>query len=330
MSLGDLLWTLPGFIILEIYNRKHPASATSLSGWRYVFCLVAIAAMVWLPAQWVAKTAAEWLAQDIRLTMFWSIWLGTGTCLYLLWGRKIAVSLMVVVAASFLLLLASHLDVPDILLGIAVSCTFLVLVLPLALLVYTLCAERREVQMNPLKRARIIIIVLSLFCTLLAGLLGCILLPDMQMLKTVVMVIPLSAALLVLTSVDVIASFILPKSQDLFYNRCVEWENEEVIISLKNNKIYYGLLWKYPENPLSDHSLQTLSIVPFTSGCRSKSGQVVWNTVYPILDDSFSHNFDEHEYLKSTELIIPRSEITSFRKFNPIVFEYFASKSDPD
>jgi len=103
---------------------------------------------------------------------------------------------------------------------------------------------------------------------------------------------------------------------DNFYKKCIEWENKEILLTLKNGKTYQGLLWKYPESPKSRHESQTISMVPFKSGYRSdKTKEVVWNTYYPKYENYFD--------LVDMEIIIPRTEIITFGKFNNKTFEHF-------
>ena len=117
-----------------------------------------------------------------------------------------------------------------------------------------------------------------------------------------------------------IAKRIFLPAEDNFYKKCVEWENEEILLTLKNRKAYYGILWKYPENPESRHESQTISIVPCISGYRDETTKkVIWNTYYP--------EYENKTNLKDRELIIPRSEIITFGKFNKKVFNHFYKES---
>ena len=105
-------------------------------------------------------------------------------------------------------------------------------------------------------------------------------------------------------------------THDNFYKKCIEWENQEIFLTLKNEKIYHCLLWKYPENPKSRHESQTISIIPYQSGYRDKNTKkVIWNTIYP--------EYRDQSDLISMELIIPRTEIITFGKFSKRTFEYF-------
>ncbi len=122
--------------------------------------------------------------------------------------------------------------------------------------------------------------------------------------------------LLLLAQIELIAKLIFLPVQDNFYKKCVEWENKEVLLTLKNGKTYQGLLWKYPESPKSRHESQTISIVPFKSGYRGeKTKEVNWNTYYPKYEDYYD--------LVDMEIIIPRTEIITFGKFSRKTFEHF-------
>ncbi len=102
--------------------------------------------------------------------------------------------------------------------------------------------------------------------------------------------------------------------QDSFLSDCIQWENLPVILSLRNDKVYIGILLKYPENPRARSESQTISIIPLISGGRNRNTkEVKWGIFYPR-DDSQDY-----------EISIPRSEIITFGKFNEKIFKHFNS-----
>ena len=54
-NLYDILWVVPGVIFVHFFNKNRPTQAISLSGWPYVFFIVVIAALTWLPAEFVVS-----------------------------------------------------------------------------------------------------------------------------------------------------------------------------------------------------------------------------------------------------------------------------------
>ena len=103
---------------------------------------------------------------------------------------------------------------------------------------------------------------------------------------------------------------------DIFFTNCIQWEGKPIILNLRNDKIYIGILLKYPENPQSRYESQTISIIPLISGGRNKNTkEVVWNTFYPE-DDLYNY-----------EIVIPRNEIITFGKFNKNIFNHFYKDS---
>ena len=121
---------------------------------------------------------------------------------------------------------------------------------------------------------------------------------------------------LLLFQSGLIVRVVFPPVHDNFYNKCIEWENEEVLLTMRNEKAYHGILWKYPENPKSRYESQTISIVPFKSGCRDdRTKKVRWNTYYP--------EYKEFSHFTDMEIVIPRSEIITFGKFSSKTFEHF-------
>ena len=61
-------------------------------------------------------------------------------------------------------------------------------------------------------------------------------------------------------------SRLFPSEEDIFFIKCKQWEEKTVILSLKNDKIYIGVLLKYPENPRSNYESQMISISPIITG----------------------------------------------------------------
>lgn len=118
-----------------------------------------------------------------------------------------------------------------------------------------------------------------------------------------------------------IANYIFLLASDDFYKKCIELENQMILLTLKSGKAYIGILWKYPENPKSRHESQTISIVPFKSGYRDeKTKQVNWNVDYP--------KYEDPEHLLEMETIIPRSEIITFGQFSEKTHIYFAKNNE--
>lgn len=204
LDLHNILWVIPGLFFIYLYNRFRPnnkkAMTVNLSGWPYLFFLVFIAALTWLPAEFIAEK-------------------------YNFADKEI-----------FILIIA----------------------------------------------------------------------------------ILLTAILLLLAQIEFIAKLIFLPVEDNFYKKCIEWENKEILLTLKNGKTYQGFLWRYPENPKSRHESQTISIVPFMSGYRNnETKNVVWDTYYP--------KYETETDLVDMEIIIPRTEIITFGKFRNKTFEHFES-----
>ena len=142
-----------------------------------------------------------------------------------------------------------------------------------------------------------------------------------QKLITLLISVVFLFILLLLAQWELIANLIFLPVQDNFYKKCVEWENDAILLTLKNGKSYIGILWKYPENPKSRHESQTISIIPFKSGCRvEETKKIEWNTDYP--------EYKNKSQFVNMEIIIPRSEIVTFGKFSERTFRYFYNGND--
>ena len=223
LDFHNILWVIPGFIFISIYNRNRPGRALNLSGWSYIFSLVFIASLTWLPAEFLSKGIFSWIGTFDSINVLFA-WMGN------------------------------------------------------------------DVQQN-----------------------------QVQAVQTLITSIFFSFVWLLLAQWRVISIMVFSPIYDNFYNKCIEWENEEVLLTFKNGKAYHGLLWKYPENPRSRYDAQTISIIPFKSGYRDKeTQQVEWNTYYP--------EYRDWHHFYNMEVIIPRSEILTFGKFNEQTFEYFENK----
>ena len=142
-----------------------------------------------------------------------------------------------------------------------------------------------------------------------------------QQIITALISIILVTVLFLITQWKPILKFISVPVYDNFYNKCVAWENKFVLLTLRTGKAYIGILWKYPEIPKSRHESQTISIIPFKSGHRDEDAKKIdWNTDYPEYND-------ESQFV-DMEIIIPRSEIITFGKFNKKIFEHFYSDNN--
>lgn len=205
LNLENILWVVPGTVFIYFYNRNRCLTRINLSGWPYIFFLVLIATISWIPAKIILEI--ECVRNFFHLSNhFYS-------------------SLLTVIFSLIFIL--------------------------------------------------IYLIILPLF------------------------------------------ESYFPSIYDNFYRKCIEWENELIIITLKNEKAYIALLWKYPEIPNSRYETQTISIVPYLSGYRhQETKKIEWNIPYPMYKDE--------NQIKSMEIIVPRSEIITLGKFNR---EFFYSSN---
>ena len=212
LNIYNILWVIPGIIFIFIYNKTRPEQAIVLSGWLYVFSLVFIASLTWIPSELIVIATFDWFK-----TYHWL----------------------------------------------------------------------NDLNENLLKQ-----------------------------ILTLLFAIIFSIFWLLLVRIRLISEWIFPSVQDNFYKKCVEWENEDILLTLKNGKAYIGVLWKYPENPRSRHESQTISIIPIRSGYRKQdTKQVVWDTNYP--------HYETASDFIDMELMIPRSEILTYGKFSKKTFKHF-------
>ena len=53
LKLDDIFWVIPGVIFIHSFNKLRPTQIISLSGWPYVFFVVVLAAITWLPTEYI-------------------------------------------------------------------------------------------------------------------------------------------------------------------------------------------------------------------------------------------------------------------------------------
>ena len=257
LDLNTLLWVVPGVIFIYVYNKRRPVDSITVAGWPYLFSLVFIALLFWLPVETLLNDKLDdfgkWQTLVVPatsgfiafLTAFFFTSIGNITTVNFRY-------LLFVIIITVLIWLPFHF----LLIGV----------------------EKWQILMWPVTFG------ISIFC-----------------------LSPLLTKLCKLIPFNV---------QDTFLSNCADWEKKTVILSLHNNKVYIGILLKYPENPRSRHESQMISIIPLISGGRNKdTKEVKWGDYYPI------HN------LTGCELMIPRSEILTFGKFSEKVFKHFYSNS---
>ncbi len=117
----------------------------------------------------------------------------------------------------------------------------------------------------------------------------------------------------------------VPHVRDEFYNKCSDCWKMLVMLTMKNGKAYLGFLWKYAENHSADHALQVVSVVPFKSGYIEENGVINWNQFYPEYLKDQSRKDKE---LNEAEVLIPRSEIVTLRKYSPKLERHFDNKQN--
>ncbi|MDE0118673.1 MAG: hypothetical protein OXM55_01535 [Bdellovibrionales bacterium] len=260
LELDKLLWVIPGVIFIYTYNKKRPIDSINLSGWSYLFSLVIVASIIWLPI-------------DILLSGKLNIF-GEWKCLVI---SAISGFIAFLVALFFTSIGSTKI----------LSWSYLLFLMIITTLIWLPFELLLDSKFNIFGKWQTIIIPFT------SGLIAFLI-------------------ALLFKKLSKIISFNVP---DVFLTNCVQWEHEFVILSLQNDKIYIGILLKYPDNLRSKYESQVLSIIPVISGGRSQiTKEVEWGTYYPVDD------------LGNCEIIIPRSKIVTFGKFNKNIFKHFTKK----
>ena len=71
---------------------------------------------------------------------------------------------------------------------------------------------------------------------------------------------------------------------DPFHDSCTSWENKLVFITLKNNKVYLGVLMAHTKVAGFEY---TIKIIPAYSGYRDGVGDIHWKYKYPPKSNAF-------------------------------------------
>ena len=61
LSLDNILWVLPGVAFIYLHNRWRPSDRINLTGWPYIFLLVVVASVTWLPAELFSKRLLRYI-----------------------------------------------------------------------------------------------------------------------------------------------------------------------------------------------------------------------------------------------------------------------------
>jgi hypothetical protein len=113
----------------------------------------------------------------------------------------------------------------------------------------------------------------------------------------------------------------IPNPFDLYTQNFMDWVGKPILLVLKSNKIYVGLLLDYDRTSRGENiSDRTLTILPIKSGHRHKETFAVTYT-----------NSYESEAIKEhgTPILIPIREIESMRLFQISLDSHFSNKTEP-
>ena len=90
-----------------------------------------------------------------------------------------------------------------------------------------------------------------------------------------------------------------------FHNCCYSWYKKPIFVTLRNHKVYVGLLVDYTKAARIE---PTIKVVPIFSGYRDERGKVHWTDRYPV--------FSKEELEEEPGLIMPYDQIINFSLWN--------------
>ena len=295
LNIENILWVIPGLVFILLHNKNRSLKSINLNGWPYIFFLVVIAAFTWIPANLILKNCED----AIGVVIVGLLILFSGK--YVLEKSKnVFISLAVIVVISIVLYVISNYGNRTL-----VLCEYI--------------KDERALGLRDFA-----LVILSVLFAIL---------------------------LYILNSIRLITSWLIPESKDNFYRKCIGWEKEIVVLILKNESVYKGILWKYPENPQSSYEFQALSIIPLQIGyIHPDTKKIQWTTDYynryfdsPEVKErleqwfrnclkrpkSFQERLEKRleRFLEKRELVIPRSEVVIFKRFDEKIDSNLAKES---
>lgn len=105
------------------------------------------------------------------------------------------------------------------------------------------------------------------------------------------------------------------KFTDLFFAYSDKLLGELAMITLKNNKVYIGVLASVTEDP--NESQRYLQISPVASGYRHK------DTHQLVLTTNYVEDVEQPEQSPNRDILIPASEVITFTRFDTALHERF-------
>ena len=151
----------------------------------------------------------------------------------------------------------------------------------------------------------------------------------LQIITTVMLSSFLSVLLArALMSWEGLKKFIVPLSTDAFVNYCRRLEGSLIMLTLKNDKVYIGILKKYPENTGDRHELQSIFIRPVASGYRVReTKKLIFNTSYYEKKKDGKDGGTFVTPISPIDVAIPRSEVITSGPFDKKIFNHPSNKS---
>ena len=96
-----------------------------------------------------------------------------------------------------------------------------------------------------------------------------------------------------------------------FHDCCYSWNKKRVFITLRNQRIYLGILSGYTKDMESELAIK---IIPLYSGYRNPSTHINWTFRYPVIDSALQTKMEGGE--NQPEIMIPYKEIVVFSRWS--------------
>ena len=84
LDLYNILWTVPGIVFIYTYNKKKPLASIGTSGWAYIFAILCVSCLIWLPFYAIFESCDYFKPDHMKPVKLWALSICTAAVGHLL------------------------------------------------------------------------------------------------------------------------------------------------------------------------------------------------------------------------------------------------------